>query len=115
MNEYVWADNEKYFGKILELDVGYESSMQFHAEQDKTWYVLFGSIELIYIDTDDAKVYNQTLTQNESWRAKPLQPYRFVSLEKAVLIEVGTPNNPADIFKIAPGKPLGKENGTDDL
>ena len=41
-HELVFAENERYAGKILHLDAGHCLSLQYHERKDEALYVLSG-------------------------------------------------------------------------
>ena len=108
--EHIFATNDKYCGKLLKFNTGAKFSMHFHAEKDETWYVLSGKFDIIYIDTNTAKVYSSTLTEGSVWRNKPLEPHQLVCIEEGTIIEVSTPDSIEDNYRIAPGDSQRLEN-----
>ena len=46
-HELVFAENERYAGKILHLAAGHSLSLQYHERKDETLYVLNGEVTLL--------------------------------------------------------------------
>ena len=45
--EEIFAENERYAGKILHLNAGHSLSLQYHERKDETLYVLEGEVRLL--------------------------------------------------------------------
>lgn len=102
-SEFIFATNDLYCGKLLNFKKGAMFSMHFHAEKDETWYVLSGKFEVRYIQTIDASVKTEILEVGSIWRNEPLTPHRLVCLEEGTIIEVSTPDNAEDNYRVFPG------------
>jgi mannose-6-phosphate isomerase-like protein (cupin superfamily) len=101
--EKIWASNNKYCGKFMHFKPGSSFSMHFHAEKDETWYVLTGIFQLHLIDTNTAIRRIITLKPGDTHRNKPNEPHQLVCIEAGIIIEVSTPDNKEDNFRIEPG------------
>lgn len=102
-NEYIFATNDKYCGKLLKFKTDAKFSMHFHSEKDETWYVLSGKFLVEYIDTKDASVHRQYLDQGDTWHNPPLLPHRLTCIEEGTIIEVSTPDSVEDNYRVMPG------------
>lgn len=102
-SELIFATNDKYCGKLLKFNTGAKFSMHFHAHKDETWYVLNGKFEVRYIQTIDASMRTETLTEGMTWRNEPLEPHQVVCIEEGTIIEVSTPDSIADNYRVMPG------------
>ena len=102
-NEYIFATNEKYCGKLLNFHQNAKFSMHFHSEKDETWFVLKGKFLVRYIDTTNAEIKEITLNENDIWHNKPLMPHQVICLEKGTIIEVSTPDSVEDNFRVIKG------------
>ena len=101
--EFIFATNEKYCGKLLMFNKDSKFSMHFHSEKDETWFVLSGRFLVKYIDTTNATVHEQELNQHDVWRNMPLFPHQVVCLEEGIIIEVSTPDSVEDNYRVVPG------------
>jgi mannose-6-phosphate isomerase-like protein (cupin superfamily) len=52
-HELVFAENDRYAGKILHLEGGHRLSLQYHERKDETLYVLHGELRLT-VETESA-------------------------------------------------------------
>jgi quercetin dioxygenase-like cupin family protein len=103
--ELIWATNDKYCGKIMVFTKkGNKFSMHFHREKDETWFVNNGKFLLRWIDTKEAKLYHQELTEGQVWHNPPLQPHQLEALEdNSSITEVSTADSIEDNYRIVPG------------
>lgn len=102
-NEYIFATNDKYCGKLLNFFEGAAFSMHFHAQKDETWYVLSGEFEVRYIMTQNAEVKSHILKAGDTWRNEPLELHQLVCLQSGTIIEVSTPDSEEDNYRVMPG------------
>ncbi len=102
-NEYIFATNDKYCGKLMHFNSGAKFSMHFHAEKDETWFVLKGKFLVEYIDTKDATIYNKYLNVGDTWHNPPLLPHRILCIDAGTIIEVSTPDSVEDNYRVAKG------------
>ena len=84
--EIIIADNEFYTGKMLCINEGCRTSLQYHKEKDETFYVSSGKV---MVETGDKKV---TSSCNEVIRIKPNVVHRITAIESSVVFEVSTPH-----------------------
>ena len=84
--EVIFADNELYTGKLLYINEGCRTSLQYHKEKDETFYISSGKVEL---EIGDTKV---TPSINEAIRIKPGVIHRITAIESSVVFEVSTPH-----------------------
>ena len=88
-HELVFAENERYAGKILHLDAGHCLSLQYHERKDETLYVLSGSVRL-EIGTEGA-MNEVRLEEGQAYRIRPGVRHRMSADGPADLVEVSTP------------------------
>jgi mannose-6-phosphate isomerase-like protein (cupin superfamily) len=117
--EIHWANKDKYTGKILIFNnPGSKTSMYFHKEKDKSWFVNSGMFQLRYIDTKTAELKQLILKEGDTYNCPPLQPHQLISMgPEAMIIEVSTPDNSDDNYRVGPGDSQGKkvENGNENI
>jgi len=103
--ELIWATNDKYCGKIMVFErAGNKFSMHFHREKDETWFVNSGKFKLRWIDTNTATLYEQELSEGDTWHNPPLQPHQLEALtDNASVSEVSTADSIEDNYRIIPG------------
>jgi quercetin dioxygenase-like cupin family protein len=102
-NEFIFASNEKYCGKLLNFHRGAKFSMHFHAQKDETWYVLSGRFEVRWIDTINASQYEKELVAGDVWHNVPLFPHQLICIEEGTIVEVSTPDSVEDNYRVQPG------------
>jgi len=102
-NEFIFATNDKYCGKLLKYDPGAKFSMHFHSVKDETWFVLSGKFKVICINTANATQYETILGPNDTWHNPPLLPHQVICLEEGTLIEVSTPDSVEDNYRVMKG------------
>ena len=93
-HEVLWANNNKYLGKIIHINRSKRLSMQYHEKKDETIYVLNGVLIVhIGVDSKDQPESTVVLKEGESLRIQPRTIHRFCApIDGYVrLIEVSTP------------------------
>ena len=108
--EIAWANKDQYCGKILIFNnPGSKTSMHFHKEREKSWFVNAGVFQLRYIDIKTAELKQQTLKEGDTYTIPPLTPHQLIAMSpEAMIIEVSTPEVENDNYKIGPGDSDGK-------
>lgn len=85
----IFAENERYAGKILHLNAGHCLSLQYHERKDETLYVLSGEVHLSVEVEGEMK--EMRLKPGEAYRIKPGVRHRMRAEEPCDLVEVSTP------------------------
>src|SRR5450755_4023240 len=88
-HELVFAENDRYAGKILHLDGGQSLSLQYHERKDETLYVLNG--ELVLQVEVDGVMTEKRLGKGESYRIRPGVRHRMRADAPCELVEVSSP------------------------
>lgn len=102
--EEIWIINtEKYCGKLLSFNKGAAFSDHYHINKDETWYVLNGSLELRYYNLTNADRLTQVLKPGDVVHIPPSTPHQLIALEPSVIIEVSTPHEEQDSYRIGKG------------
>ena len=103
--ELVWANNDKYCGKLLIFDrVGAKTSLVFHKEKAKSWFVNAGKFKVKFIDVATGEVKEAVLEEGQTADFGQLGPHQVESLvANSVIFEVGTGDYVEDRFRLAPG------------
>jgi mannose-6-phosphate isomerase len=87
--ELVFAENERYAGKILHIAPGEMLSLQYHERKDETFYVLKGEVILTVEEGGDLKEIR--LPEGSSYRIAPRIRHRMRAEAACDLIEVSSP------------------------
>lgn len=88
--ELIWAQTDRYVGKILVIDAGRRLSYQLHAVKDEWIHVLAGRL-LLTLEDDAGQDLEQELGPGDSAHIRTGRRHRFAALERCRLIEVSTP------------------------
>lgn len=91
-DEEVFAETERYVGKILRVHAGHTLSLQYHRVKDETMRVLDGECELSLgaIGTEGA-ARTLHLGPGDTVRILPGQHHRLLAISDVRLVEVSTP------------------------
>ena len=97
--EVIYASNELYIGKIIEINEGARLSLQLHEQKDETIYVLDGTLRLVIGDSADT-LTSRDLAEGVSFRAQTGQVHRYQAPHGSVrVLEVSTPH-PNDVVRL---------------
>jgi quercetin dioxygenase-like cupin family protein len=102
-SEIIFANNEKYCGKLLNFTAGKKFSMHYHLLKDETWYVAKGKLKLIWIDPSNAKQYWEVLQVGDVVRNFPGHPHQIEAIEDSTIFEVSTQHFDHDSYRVFPG------------
>ena len=103
--EIVFANNDKYCGKLLVFErAGAKTSLVFHKEKSKSWFVNAGKFKITFIDVATGEVKQSELSEGQTADFGQLGPHQVESLvANSVIFEVGTADYVEDRFRLAPG------------
>ena len=91
--EEIFANNDKYCGKLLHIHGGYRCSIHYHREKDETFYVLKGMIKMEALNQDFL------MYAGDSIRIHKGVKHRFTGIEASTIIEVSTTDKPEDSYR----------------
>ncbi|HSO30538.1 MAG TPA: cupin domain-containing protein [Candidatus Sulfomarinibacteraceae bacterium] len=89
-HELVWAQTDRYVGKVLVIETGRRLSLQYHDRKDEWIRVISGRLRLT-LEADDGRLEERILEPGDGARVAPGRRHRFEAVERAELIEVSTP------------------------
>jgi mannose-6-phosphate isomerase-like protein (cupin superfamily) len=103
--EILWTNNEHYSGKLLVFNaLGSKTSMVYHKDRRKSWFVNEGRFKLSFCDTKTAEYKDVVLETGMAFEVDTMVPHQLEALsEGGVIIEVGTKDIDADRYRIMPG------------
>ena len=103
--EIVWANNDKYCGKLLIFEhAGAKTSLVFHKEKAKSWFVNAGKFKVSFIDVATGETKQAVLQEGQTADFGQLGPHQIEALEpNSMIFEVGTADYVEDRFRLAPG------------
>jgi mannose-6-phosphate isomerase len=89
-HETIWAQSDRYVGKILHINAGQELSVQYHNKKDETVHLLSG--EIVYrVQREADRLEDVQLKPGESFRITPGTIHQIVALTDCDVLEVSTP------------------------
>jgi mannose-6-phosphate isomerase len=88
-HETIWAQTDRYVGKILHIEAGQELSVQYHNKKDETIYLLSG--EIVYNVRRGEQLEDMRLKVGESFRITPGTVHQMVAVTDCDVLEVSTP------------------------
>jgi len=103
--ELVWSNSEKYCGKLLVFTkAGSKTSLVFHKEKAKSWFVNSGKFKITYIDINTGETKEAFIEEGRTVDFGPLSPHQVEALvDNSTIFEVGTADYVEDRFRLAPG------------
>ena len=103
--ELVFANNDKYCGKLLVFErAGAKTSLVFHKEKAKSWFVNAGKFKVSFIDVATGETKQAVLQEGQTADFGQLGPHQIEALEpNSMIFEVGTGDYVEDRFRLAPG------------
>jgi mannose-6-phosphate isomerase len=87
--EIVWAETNRYVGKILHINAGQKLSRQYHETKDETFLVETGEMDLEIGQASEARTIR--MGPRESFHCAPRTVHRMVAVSDVDVIEVSTP------------------------
>ena len=89
-HEVIFAENERYAGKILHLEPGESLSLQYHERKDETFLVLSGEVHLL-VGEEGRDLRELRLKPGEAYRIRPRVRHRMSCEVATDLVEVSSP------------------------
>lgn len=87
--EIVWAETDKYVGKILHINAGAKLSRQYHVRKDETFLVQDGELDLEVGEGTERKTIR--MGSRQSFHCPPRTVHRMIAVTDVNVIEVSTP------------------------
>ena len=88
-HELIWAETERYVGKILHIKAGEALSLQYHRVKDETIMVLSGRMTLVY-HAEGEPPRSRELAVREPFHITPGLRHRMIAIEDTDVLEVST-------------------------
>ena len=88
-HELIFAETERYAGKILHIEPGHRLSLQYHERKDESLYVLSGEVYLS-VEVDGA-MREFKLGPGDTYRIHPGVRHRMRAEAACDLVEVSSP------------------------
>lgn len=88
--ELIWAQTDRYVGKILVIEAGRRLSLQRHFVKDESIYVASGRLRL-ELEDNEGTVCIEELDPGEFRHVPPGRIHRYEAITRCELFEVSTP------------------------
>ncbi|MDQ3368766.1 MAG: cupin [Myxococcota bacterium] len=88
-HELIWANTDRYVGKILHIKAGEALSLQYHRVKDETIMVLSGRMQLVYF-AEGEEPKSRELLLREPFHVTPGLRHRMIAIEDTDVLEVST-------------------------
>ena len=96
-SELIFAETERYAGKLLRIAAGQSLSLQYHERKDETIYVFSG--EVVLDVEEDGAMRERRLREGEAYRIRPGVRHRMRADSDCTLLEVSSPEL-ADVVRL---------------
>jgi mannose-6-phosphate isomerase len=98
-HELIWAQTDRYIGKLLFIKAGESLSLQFHREKDESWRVHAGRARLELSAAGAPFLNEEVVAAGACFRFTPGTVHRVTALEDTTIVEVSTPH-PDDVVRL---------------
>jgi mannose-6-phosphate isomerase-like protein (cupin superfamily) len=95
--ELIWAEAERYVGKILHINAGQKLSRQYHNQKEETFLVQKGEMDLELGNGADLKVLR--MKEMDTYHCLPKTIHRMVAVTDVDVLEVST-NDLDDVVRL---------------
>jgi mannose-6-phosphate isomerase len=89
--ELIWAETDRYVGKVLFVRAGESLSLQFHRVKDEAWYVQSGRAKIELGKVGEAVLSEEIVAAPAYFRFEPGTVHRVTALDDTAIVEVSTP------------------------
>jgi mannose-6-phosphate isomerase len=90
-HELIWAETDRYVGKILHINAGESLSLQYHEKKDETIFVLTGELIFEHGPLGDSPLDRVTLGPGETFHITPHLRHRMIAATDCDILEASTP------------------------
>ncbi len=90
-HELIWAETDRYVGKILHIKAGEALSIQYHRVKDETIHLLSGKMQF-FAGPSEEEMERVDLSRGESFRVTPGTVHRMVAVSDCDVLEASTPH-----------------------
>jgi mannose-6-phosphate isomerase-like protein (cupin superfamily) len=89
-HELIWAETDRYVGKVLHVRAGHALSLQYHERKDETIHLLTGTMRF-WIGPSLEALDEATVSAGESVRITPGTVHRMEAVTDVDILEASTP------------------------
>ena len=90
-HELIWAETDRYVGKVLHVRAGHALSLQYHERKDETIHLLAGTMRF-WIGPSVEDLKEVTVEAGESVRITPGTVHRMEAVTDVDILEASTPD-----------------------
>ena len=102
-HELIWAQTERYVGKILHIKKGHRLSLQYHVKKDETVMVLSGKMAFEHYRDGESPTVTE-LGPRVPFHVSPGLRHRMIANFEAQAEEVGTDRVLLEVLEKVPEK-----------
>jgi mannose-6-phosphate isomerase-like protein (cupin superfamily) len=88
-HETIWAETDRYVGKLLHIRAGHRLSRQYHKKKDETFFIQAGEMDLEI--GQGAELKTLRMRPGDAFHCVPGTVHRMVAATDVDVIEVSTP------------------------
>jgi len=88
-NEIIWAETDRYVGKVLHINAGHRLSRQYHNKKEETFLIESGEMDLEIGEGAELKTIR--MKTRDSFHCKPKTVHRMIAVTDVDVVEVSTP------------------------
>ncbi|MGH7501068.1 MAG: cupin [Longimicrobiales bacterium] len=88
-HELIWAETDRYVGKILHVKAGHALSLQYHERKDETIHLLNGSLRF-FAGQSVEDVAQVEFVEGQSYRILPGTIHRMEAVTDVNILEAST-------------------------
>jgi quercetin dioxygenase-like cupin family protein len=90
-HEIIWAQTDRYVGKILHITAGQALSVQYHDVKDETVYLLSGELKYWVQLEGETELRDMRLQQGDAFRITPGTVHYMEAVTDCDVLEASTP------------------------
>ncbi len=87
----IWAETDRYVGKLLHINAGEALSLQYHEVKDETIHLLSGSMRF-WAGPSESLLEQVKLEEGASFHVAPGTVHRMEALTDCDVLEASTPH-----------------------
>ncbi len=90
-HEVIWAQTDRYVGKILHITAGQALSVQYHEVKDETIYLLSGEMKYWVQLDGEVELRDMRLQEGDAFRITPGTVHYMEAVTDCDVLEASTP------------------------
>ena len=90
-HELIWADTDKYVGKIIHVISGEALSVHYHEVKDETLFLLEGCL-ILQAGSSPSELVEYEMVAGQCFRVRAATVHRMIARTDCDIMEVSTPH-----------------------